>query len=155
MTAKSQPPLNNRDLQRYAKGTRFEYKIRDDLSSRGYLVVRAAGSKGKAKIDLVAFRLGAPMMLIQAKTGGAISKLEWDRVFMVAGWYPGVSVAVLAVNGPKGRGVTYTRITGLRVPYARVQACVDYDPGPVLPDAEAMTFVPYVPDLSAPMITDA
>lgn len=134
MTLKSQPPLKDRDLNRYAKGTRFENKIRDDLGDRGYLVVRAAGSKGRAKIDLVAFRLGMPMMLIQAKTSGTISKHEWDRIFTVAGWYPGMSVAVLASNGPKGRGVTYTRLTGLRTLYARSQPCVDYDPGPVIPE---------------------
>lgn len=138
MTRKSQP-IETGDgpgkiKSKYQKGTRFEHKVRDDLESRGYMVVRAAGSKGATKIDLIAFKIGVPMMLIQAKTGTAqITKIEWDMIFSISEWYRGVSVPVVAENGPKGRGVTYSRITGKRVKFARVQPCQPYDPGPVLP----------------------
>ncbi len=115
---------------RYAKGTRFEHKVRDDLAAMGYVVVRAAGSKGNVKADLVAFHDSYPLMLVQCKTNGQISKAEWDRLYEVAGWYEPRAVAVVAANGPKGSGVTYTRITGERVPYARTQPCVAYDPAP-------------------------
>jgi len=120
------------DLNRYAKGARFEHKIMDHLVGLGYSCIRAAGSKGDTKIDIVAFKEGFPIMLIQAKTDGKISKAEWDRVFEVSQWYGhGVCVPVLAANGPKGVGVTYTRILGQRVLYARSQPCRPYRPGVV------------------------
>jgi hypothetical protein len=118
------------DLNRYAKGARFEHKVMDHLVDLGYSCIRAAGSKGDTKIDIVAFKEGFPIMLIQAKTDGKISKAEWDRVLQVSQWYGhGLCVAVLAANGPKGVGVTYTRILGQRVLYARSQPCEPYLPG--------------------------
>lgn len=117
-----------RGPNRYAKGARFEHKVGDDLAARGYTVVRAAGSKGDAKADLIAFHPANPMMLVQCKTNGKISKAEWDRLYEVAGWYRPACVPVVASNGPNGRGVSYTLITGPRVPYARTQPCTPYDP---------------------------
>jgi hypothetical protein len=35
---------------------------------------------------------------------------EWDRVLQVAGWVD--AIALLATNGPRGRGVTYIRLLG-------------------------------------------
>lgn len=114
----------------YEKGTRFESKVRDDLDSLGYLVMRAAGSKGHTKIDLVAFHPEAPLMLIQCKNGAQITKEEWDQVFRVARWYKGTAVPIVAENGPNGHGVTYTMITGERIRYGRTQPAVGYDPDP-------------------------
>lgn len=131
--------------QHYAKGTRFERKTRDDLEKRGYLVIRAAGSKGAAKVDLVAFRPGWPMMLIQCKTSGAISKVEWDQLFRVSTWYAGATVAILASNGPNGHGCTYEQITGERIRYARIQPCQPYDPGTAA-DVARVVFRPNGPD---------
>lgn len=120
----------------YQKGTRFERKVIDHLAGNeregiegfGYTVVRAAGSKGDSKADLIAFHPTLPIMLIQCKTDGKISKAEWDRLYEVASWYPGTCVPVLASNGPKGRGVTWVQLTGERVPYARIQPCRTYFP---------------------------
>lgn len=113
--------------RQYEKGTRFEGKVRDDLEALGYSVIRAAGSKGDSKIDLVAFHPEQPQLLIQCKADGKISKKEWDRVYTVSGWYP-LSVPLLAYNGVNGHGVRYTRIEGLRIPYARLQPCQEYTP---------------------------
>lgn len=106
-------------MSHYAKGTRFEHKVRDDLTDNGYLVVRAAGSKGGTKADLVAFKPGQ-LLLVQCKTDGKLPAAEWDRIVEVAGWVGGVPL--LAVNGVNGRGVVYTRLLGPKVPRARVQA---------------------------------
>lgn len=38
-------------MSRYSSGVRYEYEARDELIKRGYVVVRAAGSRGV--IDLV------------------------------------------------------------------------------------------------------
>lgn len=96
-------------MSHYAVGTRFEHKIRDDLTENGFEVIRAAGSKGSSKVDLVALKPGQ-LLLIQAKRSGVLGPDEWDRVHEVAGWVG--AVALLARNGPRGRGVEYIRLLG-------------------------------------------
>jgi Holliday junction resolvase len=96
-------------VSHYAQGTRFEHKVRDDLAENGYSVIRAAGSKGDAKIDLIALKPGQ-LLLVQCKRTGSIGPDEWDRVFEVACWVG--AVPLLAANGPLGRGVTYLQLLG-------------------------------------------
>jgi Holliday junction resolvase len=131
--------------RQYEKGTRFEGKVRDDLEDLGYSVIRAAGSKGDSKIDLIALHSNEPMLFIQCKADGKISKKEWDRVFTVSSWYAG-TVPLLAYNGVNGRGVRYTRIEGLRVPYARVQPSRAYFPWGVKTEVPEPDFI----DLQSP-----
>lgn len=118
--------MGARGTHHYAAGTRFEHKVIDDLMGKGWVTMRAAGSKGGSKIDVIAFKPGFPMLMIQCKTSGSISKAEWDRLHEVAGWYgtqyhPRPAIPVLAMNGPAGRGVTYMEIFGERVLYGRSQ----------------------------------
>lgn len=93
----------------YATGTRFEHKVRDHLTGNGYEVIRAAGSKGASKVDLVAFKPGQ-LLFIQCKRGGVLSPGEWDRIVEVAGWVG--AIPLLAANGPADRGVIYVGLTG-------------------------------------------
>lgn len=58
----------------YRSGYRFERRVRAVLEREGYVVIRAAGSKGPA--DLVALRRGHPPVLVQCKRGGRIGKDE-------------------------------------------------------------------------------
>lgn len=104
----------------YAKGRRFEWKTRDDLIENGYVVMRMAGSKGNAKVDLVAVKPGQ-QLYIQCKDDGTLGPAEWDRVVEVASWVG--AVPILAQNGPRGRGVVYTRLLGPKIPRARTQPC--------------------------------
>ncbi len=97
-------------MTHYDKGTRFEHKVRKALIADGYTVIRSAGSKGDHKIDLSAMKPG-DQLFIQCKSDGAISPAEWDRIFEVASWYP-TARAILAANGPQGRGVVYTELLG-------------------------------------------
>jgi hypothetical protein len=109
-------------VSHYEKGVRFERKTRTDLAENGYEVIRAAGSKGSTKIDLLAMKPGQ-QLLIQCKESGDISPAEWNRIVEVAGWYPGIAIPLLAANGPRGRGVVYTRLLGPKIPRARTQPC--------------------------------
>lgn len=104
----------------YAKGARFEWKTRDDLADNGYEVVRAAGSKGSTKMDLLAIKPGQ-ILFVQCKANGTLPPDEWDRLVEVAAWVG--AVAVLASNGPRGRGVTYTRLLGPKRRGCRIQPC--------------------------------
>jgi len=54
-------------MTKYSKGTRYEYEIKHYLESKGWFVIRAAGSHGKA--DLAAIKKGESPLLIQCKNG--------------------------------------------------------------------------------------
>ncbi|WP_422744291.1 restriction endonuclease [Micromonospora sp. WMMD754] len=107
-------------MSHYRSGTWFEHKTIDDLQDNGYETIRAAGSKGSTKVDIVALKPGQ-LLFIQCKRSGALPPAEWDRVVEVAGWVG--AIPLLAANGPRGRGVTYTRLLGPKVPRARIQPC--------------------------------
>jgi len=96
-------------MTHYADGTRFERKARLDLADNGYEVIRAAGSKGSTKADLVALKPGQ-LLLVQCKRSGTLPPDEWDRRVEVAAWVG--ALPILAANGPLGRGVVYTRLLG-------------------------------------------
>jgi len=51
-------------MSRYAKGRRFEYRVRDAFIRKGYVVIRAAQSK---PIDLVCLKDGR-ILLVECKT---------------------------------------------------------------------------------------
>lgn len=104
----------------YAKGTRFERKTRTHLAANGYTVIRAAGSKGSAKVDLVAIKPGQ-QLYIQCKDDGCLPPGEWDRLVEVSAWVG--AIPVLAANGPRGRGVTYTRLLAPKQRGKRIQPC--------------------------------
>lgn len=106
----------------YAVGTRFEHKVRDDLAENGYEVLRAAGSKGGTKADLLGFKPGQ-LLLVQCKRSGVLPPDEWDRLVEVASWVGGVPL--LAANGVHGRGVLYTRLLG---PKRRGKRTQDVEP---------------------------
>lgn len=107
-------------MTQYATGRRFEWKTRDDLVANGYVVMRAAGSKGDAKVDLIAIKPGQ-QLYIQCKGSGALPPAEWDRLVEVAGWVG--AIPVLAAKGGRGEGVQYTRLLGPKVRHARTQPC--------------------------------
>lgn len=107
-------------MSHYRAGTAFEHKIIDDLEDNGYQTIRAAGSKGSTKVDVAALKPGQ-LLFVQAKRDGKISPAEWTRVYEVARWVG--AVPLLAANGPRGRGVTYTELLGPKQPYARTQPC--------------------------------
>lgn len=56
-------------MNRYRKGRRLEYAARDALQAEGYVVIRAAGSKGP--VDLVAIG-HRTIRLVQVKAHGAV-----------------------------------------------------------------------------------
>lgn len=105
-------------MNAYVSGATFERKVRTDLTSHGYEVMRAAGSKGSTKADLVAIKPGQ-ILLVQCKRDGQCIRAEWDRLVEVAGWVD--AVPILASSGPKGRGVLYTHLLGPKRRYSRVQ----------------------------------
>lgn len=102
----------------YATGKRFEDKVRNHLRDNGYTVIRAAGSKGDSKIDLVALKPGQALF-VQCKADGVLPPAEWDRLHEVSSWVQ--ALAVLASNAPRGRGVRYDRLIGRKLRGARAQ----------------------------------
>jgi Holliday junction resolvase len=107
-------------MTHYATGRRFEWKCRDDLFDNGYEVIRAAGSKGGSKVDLIALKPGQ-LLFVQCKATGTLPPGEWDRLVEVSGWVG--AVPLLAANGPRGRGVVYTQLLGVKRRGCRTQPC--------------------------------
>jgi len=85
----------------YRRGADFERLVRSDLERRGYLAMRAAGSKGAtvdgAKIDILAmypsicdeaFFSGSPLrsrlLLVQCKLSGIVSLSDKIRLISAA-----------------------------------------------------------------------
>lgn len=92
-------------MSRYTQGRRLEYKARDLLEGFGYLVVRAAGSKGP--VDLVALcPHGSMPMLVQVKKNLKISGKEWDSLVSLAEEYRSLPV----IAGNEGREFVFYAI---------------------------------------------
>ncbi len=73
----------------YRRGRAFEVRVRHAIESRGWTVVRAAGSKGA--IDLVAWttepnrlHMGTHLALIQCKVDGRTDPAERARLIKLA-----------------------------------------------------------------------
>ncbi len=106
-------------MTHYSRGRNFEWTVRDHLAENGYSVMRMAGSKGNAKVDLVAIKPGQ-QLYIQCKTSaGALGPDEWDRLVEVASWVG--AIPVLAAKGGRGEGIKYTRLLGPKRRGARIQ----------------------------------
>jgi Holliday junction resolvase len=105
-------------VTRYAAGRELEYRVRDLFVEAGFLVIRAAGSKGLA--DLVAlprhgvapeWALGRPV-LIQCKRSGVLGPAEWNDLVTAA--YSASAVPVMARYTPR-RPIELFLLTGLKM----------------------------------------
>lgn len=95
-------------MTRYSSGRALEYKVRDRLEAAGYVVVRAAGSKGVA--DLWAIRADTPMLFVQVKaSAGPLPPRERVALIELASTVCGVPVHAFK---PSRGAVTYRRLTG-------------------------------------------
>lgn len=112
---------------RYRKGRTFENDVSDHLETNGWSSVRAAGSKGNTKADLISFHPLGVILLIQCKTNGIISAEEWDRLYEIALWNP-FTRAILAYK-PKPGKIVYDKLTGPRVRMKPMMNRIPYDPG--------------------------
>ena len=90
------------------QGRRIEYAIRDHLIANGYVVMRAAASKGPA--DLVAFK-PCQVLLVSVKRTTPPGPVERTALVGVARMLPGVGVPLVAL-GPVS-ALSYRRLTGV------------------------------------------
>ena len=109
-------------MTNYARGRAFEYRVRNELRRKGYVVIRSASSKGAA--DLVAIRSvrfdqGVPeipralshwILLVQCKLStAAMPPAEWNSLYRLA--QQAAAVPVLAVAGGAGNKKAYFLLT--------------------------------------------
>jgi Holliday junction resolvase len=83
----------------YARGANFERKVKKELETDGWFVVRSAGSKGVA--DLVAVNQKGVPMFVQCKLSGIITKQEVATLEEFAHKYH--ARAFIAEKGEKGQ----------------------------------------------------
>lgn len=93
---------------KYIKGSTFERAVAIFLRERiNAAVVKAAGSKGEAKADLVAFVPDGRVLLIQCKaTDPKLGPDEWNALYRVSRWNH-LAVALVATKGARGQGPTF------------------------------------------------
>lgn len=106
------------------RGTAFERAVAAALTTDGYLVIRAAGSRGAG--DLVALKPGQ-VLLVQCKLGGAghLGPAEWNDFLFFA--RSAGAVPVLAYR-PGQRGIAYWEVTGPKDGPRRVPPAVPWTP---------------------------
>lgn len=113
-------------MSHYSTGRGVEYLNRDHIDAEGYIVSRAAGSKGW--LDLMARKPGQ-LLDVQCKSDGKLTAADWDRLLERAAWVGAIPILAtrdLEVgcrefhSGPKGRrcGTVLFRLTGRYVPRA-------------------------------------
>lgn len=124
-------------MTHYANGRSFEYKVMEDLERSGWVSVRAAGSKGDTKADIVSFHPTGIVALSQCKTNGIISAIEWNRLYEVAMWSPN-TVALIADRPARGK-IGYWLITGERVPYKPTMNRIAFNPHEVSANSRLVT----------------
>jgi len=91
----------------YRNGATFERQIAARLTEDGYLVVRAAGSKGIA--DLVALKFGQVLLVnVKLPGAGAVPPAEWNELFAAA---EQIGAVALVVSRPKRGAKAWQRIT--------------------------------------------
>ena len=111
-------------MTNYQRGRAFEYRVRNELRGKGYVVIRSASSKGAA--DLVAIRKdfqsgvisGQPtqivthwILFVQCKlSAAAMPPAEWNALFKLA--EQAEAVPVLAVAGGAGNKKAYYQLLG-------------------------------------------
>jgi Holliday junction resolvase len=101
----------------YEAGREFEWKIQKDLERRGFVTIRAAGSAGEAKVDIIAVDPLGVHLWIQAKADGRIGPTEWNTLRMCSGWAG--ATPILARKGPRGIFVIYEELLQDKIPYSR------------------------------------
>jgi Holliday junction resolvase len=89
-------------------GDYFEYQTRDDMTKRGWFVVRAAGSKGPC--DLVALHHGRRPLLISCKSDGKINP-DQRRTLIVTARLAG-GLPMLAYRLKRGL-VAYAKVVSI------------------------------------------
>jgi len=82
----------------YARGRKFEWRVRDHLEGMGFVVVRSAASK---PVDLVAMR-GGQILLIECKYNAKITSLERQRLLKMAERAGGIPVLATKRRGQRG-----------------------------------------------------
>ena len=62
----------------YNRGSAFERRIKRELESVGYYVIKSGGSKGA--VDLSATSPRGTQLWLQCKKDGKLSKAEWEKL---------------------------------------------------------------------------
>lgn len=93
----------------YVRGRAFEYRVKKDLESHGFGVLRSPGSKGIA--DLRAQK-GESFLLIQCKKDGRLDFGEWNQLY---GYAATLKATPILADMPGKQGIRYWRLLDRKV----------------------------------------
>lgn len=106
----------------YRRGRRFEYRVRNELKSAGFIVTRSPASR--SPVDLIA--IGKDILLfIQCKVAGYLAPKEWNEIYDMA---LGVSAIPVLAQRDGVRGITYLKLTGKKDGSRRRQPAELFNP---------------------------
>lgn len=91
---------------KYRLGRSFEYRVRDALKAKGFIVLRSPRSG--SPIDLVAVRKDG-VLFIQCKRGDSLNPAGWNEIYKLA---VSVNATPIMASTPQGRGMILWKITG-------------------------------------------
>jgi Holliday junction resolvase len=100
----------------YQRGAAFEYRVKTELESEGYLVTRSPGSK--SPLDLLAIRgdgMLSRVVFVQCKLRGVISGADRDRLVGLASQYHAWPVMAYTF---KERGLIHYQSVDTRKPWS-------------------------------------
>lgn len=106
----------------YARARDFEYRVRDDMEKHGWIAVRSPASKTPTDVYCIGWD---SKVFIQCKTNGVMGPREWNKFLSYCRSVD--AIPVLAMKGPRGRGVRYALITGEKV-IRGPKPMVDWEP---------------------------
>ena len=108
-------------MSQYGKAAEFERRVCRDMEGRGYIAVRAAGSRTPA--DVYCMGVGR-LVFVQCKTNGYMTPSEWNTLYDYAGSVG--ATPVIASKDDRGH-IRYMLMTGHKVPHER-QPMVEWAP---------------------------
>lgn len=83
---------------KYFKGRRFEWKVKEYFKSHGYVVIRSAASK---PIDLVAMKEGI-VLFIECKYNAPLTKFEKEQLLSLATQAGAIPILAVKKKGERG-----------------------------------------------------
>ena len=94
----------------YERGRAFEYRVRDDMRSRGYWAQRSPRSG--TSVDVFACHAGI-VFFIQAKRDGRISRIEISELRYLAGKHRAMPIFARPekIKGKRRSGLVYKLLT--------------------------------------------
>lgn len=121
-------------MTQYARGRRFEYRVKQDLEKRGYYAVLSPGSHSVTDIigirytgytDLLTVHTHR-LLFVQCKFNGTLGPQDWNELMDVAAKHGGIPILSDTV-GPR-KPLRYWQLTERKLDRKHIQRKIEFTP---------------------------